>query len=620
MKLDLTLPAAEAATGAVAQPVAPLSAKGADLIARSLVDIGVDTVFCYPGGANLEMLDALSRVAITLVRTEHEQGAVFGAQGYARATGKLGVCLATSGPGATNLVTGIADAASDSVPVFAITGNVATHWLGKNAFQEVDIVAITKPVTKLARQVREARDIPAALREAATCALAGRPGPVLLDFPKDIQQARPDQPTDKRFTAPVPAGMSDETAQRIAALLARSERPVIYAGGGVIASGTGAQLVALAEALDCPVALTMMGLGAMPDDHPLLLGPLGMHGAHVANVAVNEADLVLALGVRFDDRVIGDPASFARHATIVHIDVDAAEIGKNKPVALGVHADLRDAFAGLLVHASRRNVPDWHAYLRERCEAHPLRAPRQAAASAGGAEGANSAANADAANVLTGVDVITALAALLPPQAVVTTGVGQHQMWAMQHLRLREPRTFLSSAGFGTMGFGLPAAIGAKVALPDVPVIDIDGDGSLNMSVNELSTCRRYGLGVKVLVINNQWLGMVRQWQDMIYARNRVASSLVDPNVPDGAGDGRPYPDFVTIAAGYGVASARVTRAHELPAALARMLEDPSEPYLLDVLVAREDDVYPMIPAGKSYRDMVFGPGQTVGPIATGAF
>lgn len=609
MKLDLTLPAAETVTGAVSQPVAPLSAKGADLIARTLVEIGVDTVFCYPGGANLEMLDALSRVAITLVRTEHEQGSVFGAQGYARATGKLGVCLATSGPGATNLVTGIADAASDSVPVLAITGNVATHWLGKNAFQEVDIVAITRPVTKLARQVREPRDIPAAVREAAACALAGRPGPVLLDFPKDIQQARPDQPTDKRFTAPVPAGMSDETAQRIAALLAKSERPVIYAGGGVIASGTGARLVALAEALDCPVALTMMGLGAMPDDHPLLLGPLGMHGAYAANVAVNEADFVLALGVRFDDRVIGDPSSFARHAKIVHVDVDAAEIGKNKPVTLGVHADLRDAFAGLLAHAKRRNVPDWHAYLRERREAHPLRVAQTGALGTAGD-----------ANGLTGVDVITALAALLPPEAVVTTGVGQHQMWAMQHLRLRQPRTFLSSAGFGTMGFGLPAAIGAKVALPDVPVIDIDGDGSLNMSVNELSTCRRYGLGVKVLVINNQWLGMVRQWQDMIYARNRVASSLVDPNVPDGADDGRPYPDFVTIAAGYGVAGARVTRAEALPAALARMLEDPNEPYLLDVLVAREDDVYPMIPAGKTYRDVVFGHGQAAGPIAAGAF
>ncbi|AJP57728.1 acetolactate synthase, large subunit, biosynthetic type [Pandoraea vervacti] len=606
MKLDLTLPAAETATGAVAQPVAPLSAKGADLIARTLVDIGIDTVFCYPGGANLEMLDALSRVSITLVRTEHEQGSVFGAQGYARATGKLGVCLATSGPGATNLVTGIADAASDSVPILAITGNVATHWLGKNAFQEVDIVAITRPVTKLARQVREARDIPAALREAAACALAGRPGPVLLDFPKDIQQARPDQPTDKRVTSAVPAGMSDETAQRIAALLSQSERPVIYAGGGVIASGTGAQLVALSEALDCPVALTMMGLGAMPDAHALLLGPLGMHGAHVANVAVNEADLVLALGVRFDDRVIGDPASFARHAKIVHIDVDAAEIGKNKPVTLGVHADLRDAFAGLLAHAKRRDVPAWHAYLRERREAHPLRAPQPA--------------GPDAAGVLTGVDVIASLAALLPPEAVVTTGVGQHQMWAMQHLRLREPRTFLSSAGFGTMGFGLPAAIGAKVALPDVPVIDIDGDGSLNMSVNELSTCRRYGLGVKVLVINNQWLGMVRQWQDMIYSRNRVASSLVDPNAAQGADEGHPYPDFVTIAAGYGVAGARVTRAEQLPAALARMLQDPSEPYLLDVLVAREDDVYPMIPAGKTYRDVVFGPGEAAGPIAAGAF
>lgn len=605
MKLDLNLPVSEAATGAVAQPVAPLSAKGADLIARTLVDIGVDTVFCYPGGANLEMLDALSRVDIRLVRTEHEQGSVFGAQGYARATGKLGVCLATSGPGATNLVTGIADACSDSVPVLAITGNVATHWLGKNAFQEVDIVAVTKPITKMARQVREARDIPAALREAAACAMAGRPGPVLVDFPKDIQQARPDQPTDKRVAVSAPAGMSAETAQRIAALLAASERPVIYAGGGVIASNTGAQLAALAERLNVPVALTMMGLGALADDHPLLLGPLGMHGAYVANVAVNEADLVLALGVRFDDRVVGNPVAFARHAKIVHIDVDAAEIGKNKPVTLGVHADLRDALQGLLAVAERREVAPWHAYLNECRTAHPLRAP-QAAAPSG--------------DVLTGVDVITALAGMLPAEAVVTTGVGQHQMWAMQHLRLRQARTFLSSAGFGTMGFGLPAAIGAKVALPDVPVIDIDGDGSLNMTVNELSTCRRYGLGVKVLVINNQWLGMVRQWQDMIYARNRVASELVDPNEPNGVDEGHPYPDFVTIAAGYGVAGARVSKAADLPQALARMLTDPSEPYLLDVLVAREDDVYPMIPAGKTYRDVVFGPGQGAGTIAAGAF
>ncbi|GAB3629881.1 acetolactate synthase [Pandoraea terrae] len=603
MKFDLNLPTCENATGAMSDAVTPLAAKGADLIARTLVDIGVTTVFCYPGGANLEMLDALSRVAIMLVRTEHEQGAVFAAQGYARATGRLGVCLATSGPGATNLVTGIADANSDSVPILAITGNVATHWLGKNAFQEVDIVAVTKPVTKLARQVREAREIPAALREAAACALAGRPGPVLVDFPKDIQQARPEQPTDKRFASPAPAGMTADSAARIAALLAQSERPVIYAGGGVIASDTGAQLTALAEKLNVPVALTMMGLGAMADDHPLLLGPLGMHGAYCANVAVNEADLVLALGVRFDDRVIGNPAAFARHAKIVHIDVDAGEIGKNKPVTLGVHADLRDAFDGLLAVAQRRDVDSWHAYLRDRHEAHPLRA-----------------GDAGQAGTLTGVGVITALAALLPAEAVVTTGVGQHQMWAMQHLKLRQARTFLSSAGFGTMGFGLPAAIGAKAALPDVPVIDIDGDGSLNMSVNELSTCRRYGLGVKVLVINNQWLGMVRQWQDMIYAKNRVASSLVDPTAAGTPGEAHPYPDFVTIAAGYGVAGARVTTADALPAALARMLADPQEPYLLDVLVAREDDVFPMIPAGKSYRDMVFGPGQASGGIAQGAF
>ncbi|TAL53600.1 biosynthetic-type acetolactate synthase large subunit [Pandoraea sp.] len=566
--------------------------RGADMIARTLCEIGVSTVFCYPGGANLEMLDALSRVDIALIRTEHEQGAVFAAQGYARATGRLGVCLATSGPGATNLVTGIADANSDSIPVLAITGNVATHWLGKNAFQEVDIVAVTRPITKQARQVRQFEAIGPALRDAAALALAGRPGPVLLDFPKDIQQACSvtNEPTPIRAVEPVTMTLTPEQIGRIARLLMESRRPVIYAGGGIVASGTSALLVQLAEQLQCPVALTMMGLGAMPDGHALLLGPLGMHGAYCANVAVNEADVVLALGVRFDDRVIGDPASFAQGAAIVHIDVDAAEIGKNKAVHIGAQADLRAALPELLRLAKPIATAPWLRYLRSVAAARPLKVAQNSGTG------------------LSGPRAIAMLAERLPAEAVVATGVGQHQMWAMQYLRARQARAFLSSAGFGTMGFGLPAALGAKAALPQVPVIDIDGDGSLNMTINELSTCRRYGLGVKIFVVNNQWLGMVRQWQDMIYQGNRVLSALGDDERAARPPGSAPYPDFPAIAGGYGVAAERVERAEDLPAALERMLADPDQPYLLDVMVAREDNVFPMIPAGKSYRDVIFAP------------
>lgn len=574
--------------------------RGADVFAQALRCIGVRTVFCYPGGANLELLDALSRVDMELVRTEHEQGAVFGAQGYARASGQVGVCLATSGPGATNMVTGIADANSDSIPVLAVTGNVATHWLGKNAFQEVDIVSITKPITKLAVQVRRVDDVGPTIVRGARLALEGRPGPVLVDIPKDIQQADASNlapivphplggsPVDRSAlssncvaaSAEIPADMM----RRIAELLAQSRRPVIYAGGGVIASGTGAELLALAEAIRAPVVLTLMGLGGLDIAHPLCLGPLGMHGAWCANVAINEADLVLALGVRFDDRVIGDPSAFARHATIVHIDVDSREIGKNKEVHIGVQADLRRALPQLLEVAASLDSAEWLAYLQRAGRQRPL-------------------ASAPPTHKLTGPVAISQLAARLPATAVIATGVGQHQMWAMQYLRPHRQRSFLSSSGFGTMGFGLPAAIGAKVAMPEATVIDIDGDGSLNMTINELSTCHRYRLGVKVFVVNNQWLGMVRQWQDLIYAGNRVASSLED--VSDGTNRG-PYPDFVAIACGYRVTAERVDSVDRLDVAIARMLADPAEPYLVDVIVERESNVFPMIPSGKTYRDVIF--------------
>jgi acetolactate synthase-1/2/3 large subunit len=383
--------------------------------------------------------------------------------------------------------------------------------------------------------------------------------------------------------------LTEESLSLVTGLLAVARKPVIYAGGGIIASGTGAELARLAEILDSPVVLTLMGLGAMDARHPLCLGALGMHGSYCANVAVNEADLVLALGVRFDDRVIGDPDGFAAVAKIVHIDIDPTEIGKNKGVHLGIPADLRVALAQLLKIAVPLASADWRAYLAASARARPL------VPSAGNDER------------LTGPQAIALLAEQLPTGSVITTGVGQHQMWAMQFMAPKNPRGFLSSAGFGTMGFGLPAAIGAKTAQPERFVVDIDGDGSLNMTINELSTCHRHRLGVKIFVINNQCLGMVRQWQDLIYEGNRVVSSLHDPLVGEPpAPEETPYPDFLAIAAGYRIEAMRVRTLVELKAGIARLLLDPQEPFLLDVMVERETDVFPMIPAGETYRDTVF--------------
>lgn len=564
---------------------------GACVVADTLQALGVTAVFCYPGGANLELLDALSRVDIDLVRTEHEQGAIFAAQGYARASGRLGVCLATSGPGATNLVTGIADANSDSIPVLAITGNVATRWLGKNAFQEVDIVAIVRSITKVATQVTCVADLGPSIVRASNMAMQGRPGPVLIDIPKDVQQAKCDAITPPRSSSTESVdspAIPDAVLRDIDTVLRRSRRPVIYAGGGVIAAGMASELTGLAETLRCPVVLTLMGLGGMDASHPLVLGPVGMHGAWCANVALNEADLVIALGVRFDDRVIGDPHSFARQATIVHIDIDERELGKNRSPTIGVAADLRRALPQLGAIARRLDTADWLRYLGYEHRKHPLTVE----------------ARADDESI-SGNEAVAAVGELLSVNTIVTTGVGQHQMWAMQQLKCSRARSFLSSSGFGTMGFGLPAAIGAKVAAPFATVVDIDGDGSLNMTVNELGTCRRHRLGVKVVIINNQWLGMVRQWQDLIYQGNRVTSSLQD------SGDQpTPYPDFVEIARGYRIRAERVRVRSQLVPALTRMLSDPDEPFVLDVIVSPETNVFPMIPAGRSYQDVLFGDGQ----------
>ncbi len=574
----------------------PYARRGAQLLAQCLACEGVEVLFGYPGGANLEIFDVLQENGIRCVRVEHEQGAAHAAEGFARATGKVGVCLATSGPGATNLVTGIADANSDSVPIVAITGNVPSHLLGKNAFQEVDIVAIATPITKKSYLVERVGDIPVVVREAFALAAGNRPGPVLIDIPKDVQQHYPRDSTGRYAPPPIPAvidppepsvgAIPDSQLEVCCQLIRNARRPIVYAGGGIASSDTGHLLVRLADKLKCPVTTTVMGLGEFPPDHDLALHALGMHGTKYANVAINEADLVLAIGVRFDDRVTGKVAEFIKHGKIIHIDVDRAELNKNKPVTLPICADLRLALQQLLDVVEPGDYADWVRYLRDQKAAFPMSVPETAE--------------------LSPQFAIALLSEMTGGEALVTLGVGQHQMWAMQHYRVCRSRSFLSSSGFGTMGFGLPAAIGAKVGRPDRMVIDIDGDGSLNMTIHELSTCHRYGIGVKVVVINNQWLGMVRQWQDMIYRGRRAESSLGDPaTTVKREGETDIYPDFLAIARGYRVAAERVSSKGELRAAYERMLADPDVPYVLDIIVRPEENVYPMIPAGGSYKDII---------------
>ena len=574
----------------------PRALRGAQILAHCLTLEGVDVLFGYPGGANLEIFDVLQEYGIRCIRVEHEQGAVHAAEGFARATGKVGVCLATSGPGATNLVTGIADANSDSVPIVAITGNVPSHLLGKNAFQEVDIVAISSPITKKSFLVDSVANIPAVVREAFALAAGNRPGPVLIDIPKDVQQHYPRDPQGKytppRMPAriplpePVVGPISTSQLEVCCQLIRTARRPVLYVGGGVSSSDSGSLLLKLAEKLGCPVTTTIMGLGTFPPDHPLSLHVLGMHGTKYANVAINEADLVIAVGVRFDDRVTGKVSEFIKHGKIIHIDIDRAELNKNKPVTLPVCADVRSGLQQLIDTAEPGDYHEWRSYVSSLRNEFPLTAKE--------------------VPDLSPQYAIALLSEVTAGQALVTLGVGQHQMWAMQHYQVRQPRSFLSSSGFGTMGFGLPAAIGAKIGCPERMVIDIDGDGSLNMTIHELSTCHRYGIGVKVVVINNQWLGMVRQWQDMIYKGRRAESSLSDPTTAvKRAEEIDIYPDFLAIAHGYRVRAERVTNKEELREAYLRMLADPNEPYVLDVIVRPEENVYPMIPAGATYKDII---------------
>jgi acetolactate synthase-1/2/3 large subunit len=552
---------------------------GAKILVEGLQREGVDTIFGYPGGVILPVYDELYDSPIRHILVRHEQAAAHAADGYARASGRVGVCLATSGPGACNLVTGIATAYMDSVPMVAITGQVPTSLLGNDAFQEADITGITLPITKHSYLVKRTVDVDQVVREAFYIARTGRPGPVLIDLPKDVTAGQieevPPAPekVHLRGYQPTLKGHTRQIEKAIE-LIEKAERPVIYAGGGIISSDASGELVQMAERLLCPVATTLMGLGCIPCDHPLNLGMLGMHGTVYANYAVTECDLLIALGVRFDDRVTGKVPTFAPHAQIIHVDIDPAEIGKNKQVDVPIVGDVRSVLQAVLLRLKKReDRKHWLSKVRAWMRKHPLSSRND--------------------GCLRPQYVVQELSNLLKGEGIIVSEVGQNQMWTAQWYCFRKPRSWLSSGGLGTMGYGLPAAMGAHFARPDEVVVDIAGDGSFQMNIQELGTVAANKIPVKVVILNNMFLGMVRQWQELFYDRRYSFTEL-------------PPVDFVGIAKAYGIDGLRVDQCEEVPSALRTML-DTDGPFILDVRIEREENVFPMVPAGAAINEMIGG-------------
>jgi acetolactate synthase-1/2/3 large subunit len=601
---------------------------GCDILVQALEREGVKVIFAYPGGASMEIHQSLTKSKIRTILPRHEQGGSFAAEGYARATGKAGVCMSTSGPGATNLVTAIADAYLDSCPLVAITGQVTTSMIGRGAFQETDIIGVTLPIVKHSYLVTDVNEIPRIVKEAFYIAQSGRPGPVVIDVPKNVQQAKtqPVWPTLAQIKKGLPGYTqpdlkADELAlNEIIGLIEKAERPVIYCGGGIISSGAAAELKKFAEAANIPVTTTLMGIGGFPETHPLSLRWLGMHGAAFANWAVNGeyelrksfndpmvkikdgADLMLAFGVRFDDRVTGKFEEFCKSGTIVHVDVDASELNKNRKANLPVVGDIKDALIRLNAMLAKRPLNKkrtaWLAQIDEWKKKGPF-AYRITP------EIANSDHMVDhmqghEEQVILQQMVIETLYELTKGDAIITTGVGQHQMWAGQWFKYEHPRQFITSGGLGSMGYGWPAALGIKVAFPDREVIDIDGDGSFLMNIQELATAHVEKIAAKAIILNNQHLGMVVQWEDNFYGGNRGHTYLGDP-------EHRPeiYPDYVRVCNSFGVKCERVMFKKDLRAAIQRML-DAKEPYVLDVVTPYSTHVIPFIPAGKTVADMIW--------------
>lgn len=577
---------------------------GAEIMIEMLIRLDAEFCFAYPGGASMPLHQALrkNRDRIRTILPRHEQGGSFAAQGVARTTGRAGVCMATSGPGATNLVTGIADAKLDSVPLISITGQVPQNFIGKDAFQETPMVEVCRGITKHSYMITDIHDVARIVKEAFHIATTGRPGPVLIDFPKDVQLAelnREDVDFDPPFKLPgyqpqIRKALPEQVAQVIAAIK-RSKKPVFYVGGGCILSDSAAEFREFAARTGIPVAMTLMGLGAFPGDDEQSLDMLGMHGTVYSNYAVEEADLLLAFGVRFDDRVTGKFEEFAKHGKIVHIDIDPSELHKNKEAHIPIVADLKEALVALNEALTDDDIPDltdWKAKIAEWKKQYPL-------------------SYGDSGNQIQQQYAIEELYNQTKnSDPYIAVGVGQHQMWTAQYYKFNKPRRWLSSSGLGTMGFGLPAAMGVQAAFPDDLVIDIEGDGSFQMNIQELATLYCENLPVKVLLVNNQHLGMVTQWEDRFMDGRRAHTYLGPVDHPEALGDGdgsipeETYPDFVKIAEGYGVKARRVRSKEEYPEALTEMLNHDG-PYLLDVICVYQEHVLPMIPSGKTVNDII---------------
>ncbi|MDE2127662.1 MAG: biosynthetic-type acetolactate synthase large subunit [Armatimonadetes bacterium] len=557
---------------------------GAQILLACLKREGVTHVFGYPGGAVLPIYDAIfdcEEIAHILVR--HEQGAAHMADGFARASGKVGVCLATSGPGATNLVTGIANAYMDSIPIVAITGQVRTTAIGKDAFQEADITGITMPITKHNQLVKEVQHLPVAMALAFHIARTGRPGPTLVDIPMDVSKAtmefdpETEYPGDLDIPSYRPSGPAARVPElqirKAAQLIANARRPVLYVGGGAIMSGAHEEVTALAERTNMLTTTTLMGKGAIDESHPLSIGMLGMHGTAYANHAVNGSDLLIAVGARFDDRVTGNVQKFATGAAIIHIDIDPAEIGKVVRPDVPIVGDVKAVLKELLRVVAPRPADEWNDQIMAWKRAFPLSVPRD--------------------GKLYPETIIEQINSSFPDGCIMSTDVGQHQMWAAQYFKCARPRRWITSGGLGTMGYGLPAAIGARFARPDWPVVCISGDGSFQMCTQELMTAAVYGLPIIVFIINNRSLGMVRQWQEMFYQERYSAVDL------------QASPDFVTLTEAYGGVGIRVATPEDLPAAIAQAMAVTDRPVVIDCAVPTEENVYPMIPSGTSVDEML---------------
>lgn len=598
---------------------------GSDIFVEALEREGVEVIFAYPGGASMELHQSLTRSKqIRTILPRHEQGGSFAASGYARATGKAGVCMTTSGPGATNLVTAIADAYMDSVPLICITGQVVQAMIGRGAFQETDVFGMTLPVVKHSYLITDIADIPRIVKEAFHIATTGRPGPVVIDFPKNIQQARtqPVWPATVNLPGYPPPPKADDVAlNEIIGLIEKSERPVIYCGGGIITGDASKELLAFAELTGIPVTTTLMGIGGFPETHPLSLRWLGMHGAAFANWAVNGefrkdllpdgaervtkvasgADLLLAFAARFDDRVTGKFDKFCEHGTIVHIDIDASEHNKNRKVHLAIQSDIKYALGRLVEMLKRRGLSRkfdaWHKQIEQWKEKAPFRysITEEVRLSDHMRDHMTGREN----EIILQQQIVEALYELTGGEAIITTGVGQHQMWAAQWYQYSRPRQFITSGGLGSMGFGFPAALGVKVAHPEREVIDIDGDGSFLMNVQELATAHIEKIAAKAIILNNQHLGMVMQWEDRFYKGNRGHTYLGDP-----AKRANIYPDWVTICKGFNVTCERVMYKKDLRPAIQRLLA-AKEAYVLDVIVPYTEHVLPFIPAGRTVAEMI---------------